>query len=131
MKLNKYSIIIGFLLILTLLTVIPGLAQDYTIDFDIPFMEDIEIYIEIINTVLALVAVYFAFQLSRKVKGSPQGSGWLMILIATVAFILLELYGLLGVLGIFHFSGLGDILEFFVVIFFIGGFLSILKAFSD
>jgi hypothetical protein len=132
MKFQKNITFIGlFLIFFSIFQILPVLGQDYQIDFDIPLMEDVEIYIEVLNAILALVAVFFAFKLSRKVKGSPQESGWLMILLATVFFISLEIYGLLKGLGIFHFSGLGDILEFLVVIAFIGGFLSILRAYAD
>jgi hypothetical protein len=132
MKFQNKLLIIGlFCTFLSIFQVFPVLAQEYQVDFDIPLMEDIEIYIEVLNAILALVAVFFAFSLSRKVKGSPQETGWLMILLATIFFIGLEFYGLLNGLNIFHFSGLGDVLEFLVVIAFIGGFISILRAYAD
>ncbi|MHA2105540.1 MAG: hypothetical protein ACW981_19105 [Candidatus Hodarchaeales archaeon] len=132
MKFHKNFLAIGlFIGFFSIFKIIPVLGQNYQVDFDIKLMEDIEIYIEVLNTILALIAVFLAFKLSRKVKGSPQETGWLLILLATIFFISLEIYGLLKGLNIFHFSGLGDVLEFFVVITFIAGFFSILKAYAD
>lgn len=112
-----------------ILTFLPGLillsipavslaAGEFVYDFTL-ISESTEKLLEIVNLILSLFAAAFAIKLAALAQGGQLEKTWNWLAIAIVTFTGLEIYGALKGFGLVHIGGLGDVLEFVMVIIFV------------
>lgn len=93
----------------------------YLFDFSL-LPESAETVLEFVNLVIALVAVAFSFKIAALMQGGKMESVWNLLAAAVGFFALLEIYEALKLLNVLHVAGLGDILEFGMVVFLVWAF---------
>ena len=109
-----------FLISLVLLS-IPAIslaAGEFVYDFTL-ISESTEKTLEVVNLILALFAAAVAIKLAALAQGGQLEKTWNWLAIAIVTFAGLEIYGALVGFGLVHIGGLGDVLEFAMVVIFV------------
>jgi len=78
------------------------------------FLEQVEPILEVINLFIAVIAIFLAVSVIPLLTGELK-KVWIYLTIAVALFGLFEIFGVLKILDIFKYHGLGDLIEFFFV----------------
>ncbi|MEK7482048.1 MAG: hypothetical protein AAB607_01735 [Patescibacteria group bacterium] len=115
----KKSILLLLLLALLISPMaIISAAEDFGFEITL-IKEKYEFVLEIINLALAVVVAILAIQIAALVKGGSMEKTWTLLSIGLFFFAVLEVYGTLKNFKILRIEGLGDVLEFLILIAFL------------
>ncbi len=114
------KIILSLLLFALLISPMAIISAAENFEFEITLIkEKYEFILEIINLALAVIVAVFAIQVSALMKGGNMEKIWTFIFFGLFSFSILEVYGTLKNFKILQIEGLGDVIEFLILMFFL------------
>jgi hypothetical protein len=93
-------------------------AEDSALFQAVIFSGSVERFMEIANLLVALLAGIYAVKLAALSQGGTMEKTWNVLAVAALLFVLLEVVGALKEFAIVNVSGLGEIVEFILIVVF-------------
>ena len=100
----------------------------FALEYEIEFLETIENPLEILNMVLAIIAVVVSLMLVKSFAGGTFAGAARYLAVSASVFAFVEIFGVLKGLSVFTIGGLIDVIEFIFVVIFLSALLKLLKS---